>query len=320
MSRQTITWLIIAASFLLIGCIILGGAMTVLNWDFSKLSTTKFETNEYIIQEEYHHILVTTNTADITFVPSENEACSVVCFEQENLKHTAAVKNGTLEIRVNDTRKWYDHIGFHFRAPKITVYLPNSQYGTLTVKASTGNVDIPKDFQFESIDITQSTGAVRNYACASAHIKIKTTTGDICVADLSAVSLDLSVSTGKVTVSNVQCQEDVKLQVSTGKAAITDLTCQNLSSSGDTGSITLSNVIAKESFSIIRSTGSVKLDSCDAATLFIKTNTGNVTGTLLSDKVFLTQTDTGSIHVPHTTAGGKCEIITDTGNIKIEII
>ena len=300
MSRQTRTWLILAASFLLIGCMIFGGAMAMLNWDFTKLSTSKFETNEHIMQTAFHNILINTNTADIVFVPSENEACSVVCFEQENLKHTAAVKNGTLEIQVSDTRKWYDYIGFHFGSPKITVYLPECQYGALTIKSSTGNVDIPKDFQFESMDITQSTGTVSNYASTSGHMKIKTSTGRICLENLSAAALELSVSTGDISVSNVRCQ--------------------SLTSHGNTGTIALQNVIAKESFSIIRSTGSVKLDSCDAATLFIKTNTGNVTGTLLSDKVFLTQTDTGSIHAPHTTVGGKCEIITDTGNIKIEII
>jgi len=49
--------------------------------------------------------------------------------------------------------------------------------------------------------------------------------------------------------------------------------------------------------------------------LRIKTDTGNVTGTLLSEKVFLVETDTGRINVPRTTAGGVCEITTDTGDV-----
>ena len=46
MSKITKIWLIIAASFVLIGCIIFGGVMTMLKWDFTKLSTDKYETND----------------------------------------------------------------------------------------------------------------------------------------------------------------------------------------------------------------------------------------------------------------------------------
>ena len=81
----------------------------------------------------------------------------------------------------------------------------------------------------------------------------------------------------------------------------------------------MKDVIAANRFSIERSTGDVKFTRCDAAEIFVKTNTGNVTGSLLTDKVFLTDTDTGSVTVPKTATGGRCEIETDTGNIKIEI-
>ena len=80
----------------------------------------------------------------------------------------------------------------------------------------------------------------------------------------------------------------------------------------------MNNVIAAEKFSVERSTGYVKLNGCDAAELYVKTNTGDVIGSLLTDKVFITDTDTGSVDVPKTAVGGKCEIKTDTGNIKIK--
>ena len=79
-------------------------------------------------------------------------------------------------------------------------------------------------------------------------------------------------------------------------------------------------VIALESFSVKRSTGDVKFNSCDAAEIYVKTDTGDVNGTLLSDKVFITETGTGSINVPNSIVGGRCEITTDTGDIKIDVI
>ena len=98
-----------------------------------------------------------------------------------------------------------------------------------------------------------------------------------------------------------------------------DVSCQSLTSSGNTGDLILRRVIASGDFSIERSTGDVSFDACDAATLSVTTDTGNVTGTLLTDKIFIASTDTGRVSVPKTSLGGKCEITTDTGDIKIEI-
>lgn len=319
MRTRTKVWLIIAASFVLVGGIIFGGVMSMHKWDFTKLSTVKYETNDYEITESFKSISIITNTADVVFVPSENSKTSVVCHEQKNMKHSVTVQNGKLVIEVVDTRKWYEYIGINFGTPKITVYIPQGEYGALFVKSSTGNVEIPTEFKFENIDILESTGNVTNYASASENIIIKTSTGNIRVENVSAGTLDLSVSTGGITVSNVTCEGNVKINVSTGKTNLTNIECKNVMSNGNTGAISLKNVIAAEKFSIERSTGDVKFDGCDAAEIFVKTDTGDVTGSLLSNKIFVVEADTGSVDVPKTATGGKCEITTDTGDINISI-
>ncbi len=319
MGRKTKISLVIAASLVVIGSMAFGGAMTVLKWDFTKLSTVQYETNDYEISEDYKDISITTDTADVVFVPSENAKTLVVCHEQNNVKHSVTVQDGTLVIAVQDMRKWYEHIGVHFGTPTITVYLPNAEYGALSVQDSTGSVKIPKDFRFARMDILVSTGSVTNFASAAEEMHIKTSTGNICVENISAGALDLSVSTGKITVCDVACRDDITVKGTTGKANLTNVTCRNLNSKGSTGNMFLENVRATGAFSISRSTGNVKFRGCDAAELLVKTDTGNVTGTLLTDKVFITQSDTGSIDVPKTITGGKCEITTDTGNIKITV-
>ena len=319
MRTRTKVWLIIATSFVLVGGIIFGGVMSMLEWDFTKLSTGKYETNDHEITENFKSISIITNTADIVLLPSENSKTSVSCYEQRNAKHLVAVNDGALVIEVVDTRKWYEHIGINFSTPKITVYIPQEEYGALFVKSSTGNVEIPKEFKFKSIDISESTGNVTNYASASEDIIIKTSTGNIHVENVSANTLDLSVSTGEVTVSNVTCEGDVKINVSTGKTNLTNIRCKNVVSTGNTGAISLKNVIAAGSFLIKRSTGDVKFDGCDAAEISIETDTGDVRGCLLTDKIFIVQTDTGNVNVPKTAGGEKCEITTSTGDINISI-
>jgi len=78
--------------------------------------------------------------------------------------------------------------------------------------------------------------------------------------------------------------------------------------------------VAEQLLSIERSTGDVQFDGCDAGEIYVETDTGAVKGTLLSEKVFIVESDTGSIRVPKSVTGGKCEITTDTGDIKIDIV
>ncbi len=319
MSKTAKIWLVIATSLVLVGCVIFGGLMTMLKWDFSKLSTKKFEMNTYEINEEFNNLSIKTDTSDIVFALSDDGKCRIECYEEKKTKHSVTVHENTLVIYMIDERSWYDYIGINFTSPKITVYLPKSEYISLLIKESTADIEIPKDFKFVDVDVSLSTGDVKCFASATDLIKIKATTGDIQVENISAGALDISASTGDVTVSNVICEADVKIGVSTGKINITDTKCKNLISSGNTGDVYLENVIAKEKFSLTRSTGDVKLKGANATEIFIKTDTGDVIGTLLADKVFIVQTDTGSVDVPKTLTGGRCEITTDTGDIKIEI-
>ena len=263
-------------------------------------SLSDYETNIHKINEEFDNISIKTDTADIAFVLSDDGMCRVVCYEDAKKSHSVEVQDGTLTVNVVNNKKWYDYIGVNIDSPKITVYLPEVEYSSLIIEESTGDIKISKDFGFKSIDISLSTGNVKCYASATEAIKIVASTGDIYAESISAGSLDLTVSTGKVHLS--------------------DIMCKNLTSIGDTGDVSLINVIATEKISIERSTGDITFDRSDAAELFITTDTGNVKGSLLTNKVFITKTDTGRIDVPNSIAGGRCEITTDTGDIKISIL
>ncbi len=319
MKTSTKIWLIIAASLIILGLIIFMGVMSMGNWDFSKLGTVKFETNTYELSEEFSGISIKTDTADINFLPSDDGICRVICYEQNKVKHAARVSDGQLSINVVDERAWYEYIGITFGTPKMTVYLPRAEYGELVIKNSTGDVELPADFAFETVDISVSTGDIKCFASASGAVRIRTTTGDILAENISAESLDLSVSTGRVDLVSADVHGSLGIKVSTGRAVLTDVSCGSLVSNGTTGDISMQNVIAAENISVTRSTGDVKFEKCDAAELIIKTDTGDVTGSLLSGKVFIAKSDTGRISVPRTVSGGICEITTDTGNINIEI-
>ena len=339
MRTATKVWLIVAGALIALGIIVFGTAFMAIGGDMAGFATNKYETNEHQITDEFENILIKSNTASIKLVASEEDSCSVVCYEQTNLKHSVSVKDGALEIKVVDERKWYEHIGINFSAPSVTVYLPKGEYGELDVSVSTGDVDIPEGFGFENIDVTASTGRVMCGAVAKQDVNITTTTGNIVGNGVSAASMKLSVSTGRIELNGIKCDGDLSVTVSTGDARVSGVNCKNFRSDGDTGKLYLGYLEAEEKITVKRSTGDVSFDNCDASKLFIetstgdvrfeacdaaeisvRTDTGDVEGTLRSDKVFIVRTDTGDVEVPKTTSGGRCEIITDTGDIEISII
>lgn len=229
MKKTIIVWLIIVASLLLVGCILV------------ILSAAKYETNTYEIDKAFSDISITTDTADIIFALSDDGKCKVECYEEKNAKHSVTVENDVLVVK--SSKSWYDYIGFNFGSPKITVYLPKAEYNALSIHEATGNVEIPKDYSFENVDFSLSTGDVKFFASASKLVKIKVITGNIRVENTSADALDLSVTTGNVTVSGVTCRDDITVNVVTGNAYLADSSCRSVISSGITGNISLDNVI-----------------------------------------------------------------------------
>lgn len=296
---KTQKWLIAAASLLLIGSIIFIGGMAMSGWSFKRLFSSSFTTNKYDITENYKNVWISASTADIEFVPCDQNKTAVECFERNNMAHIVRVHNNTLSIELLDSRKWYEHLVINFETPKIKVYIPKGDYAELSVKSHTGDIEIPNGLTFETMNVALTTGDVEVAASVKGKAKIKTTTGDIKAKNLTAQNIELSVSTGDMKLNNINCE--------------------SLTAKGSTGDCVLKGVIAKYGFYIERSTGDIKFDGADAAEIYAKTSTGDIKGTLLSEKVFLASSDTGSVKVPQTIVGGRCELVTDTGDIKIEI-
>lgn len=319
MSKTTKVWLITAASLAVLGLLIFTGVMTVYGWDFSKLGTVKYTTNLCKVSGDFEKISIDTETTEIEFLPSEDGQCRISFFETEKVKHSATVREGTLVIDTVDERKWYDSIGIFWETPKMTVYLPQEKYSSLVIDIATGDIEIPADFVFESIRISGGTGDVKCLASVSDALEIELSTGDIELRNISAGVLDLSVTTGEIELDAVSCRGDVRIGVSTGDAELDRVSCKNFTSDGSTGDLTLKNVVASEGLTVRRSTGDVRFEHSDAAEISVKTSTGSVTGILLTEKIFKTDTSAGRVRVPQTTGGGKCEIVTSTGNIEIEI-
>lgn len=324
MKRATKIWLIAAAFLIIVGGAVFCAAMSWVHWDFAAVAGPYYEAREtrtLVVNEEFRNIALHCGTEDVSFLPSEDGTCRVAFYEEEEKQRHGVevdVDDATLLITLADTREWYERITFFYaHTPRVTVYLPKTAYGSLVAEA--GKTTLPKELSFEEIVVSADTGDVDCRASASGLIRIKTSTGDIRCENISASALELSASTGRIDARSVTCADDVQVSVSTGEVFLRDVSCRNVLSRGSTGELLLDHVVVAETITVERSTGDVNLKQCDAAELLITTSTGDVTGSLLSPKVFVAHSDTGQIDVPETTTGGKCKIVTDTGNIAITV-
>ena len=108
-------------------------------------------------------------------------------------------------------------------------------------------------------------------------------------------------------------------QTASGSLTLTQAACGTLTARTQSGDLRLTGVVADDVLSAQTASGSIRLDGCDAAALSLRTTSGNVTGSLLSDKVFLAESASGMVDIPRTVTGGPCEIVTSSGNIQLTI-
>ena len=320
MRNSTKFWLLSSAALVIAGSTIFTATACAIGWDFSKFNTTTLETNTHTLHDDFNNIAIDVDTADLTIRPSENGECKVVCHEDVKQRHSVIVENGTLTIQENDERAWYDYISTGINDISVTVYLPKTQYIALSIETHTGDIEIPNGFTFDSVDISGSTCDVDFSASVANTLSINITTGDITLSETTADSISLTVSTGDINLNKVAIANALNIKTSTGSATLNHVSCKTFTHDSNSGDLNMTNVLATEKMDIKTSTGDVEFEHCDAGEIDIETSTGDVEGSLLSGKNFQADSDTGDVKTPASTEGGKCEIHSSTGDIRITVI
>ena len=336
--KKSIVALAVAILLLIAGIAITGAAFILTDFSLDGFVTEAFEESTYTLEGNFDHLLIAMQEHDLTILPSENGECRIVCDESKNQKLEYTIESGTLVIKIADNRKWYDHIGIFSGEASMTLYLPENRYVSLTAATDTGDVTVSEELSFTGSSVATSTGDIKFLAKIEGELGLASSTGDITVSNQELSTLDVSVSTGEIFLDNIKATGEITLECSTGRTELHSVEADSITSKGSTGNILLKNVYVEKDIFIERgtgdvtltstlagalnietSTGDVKLNLSDAEEIDIETDTGRVEGTLLTEKVFITESSSGSIKVPHTTSGGTCKIRTSTGNINITI-
>jgi len=254
-------------------------------------------TKIYTIEEKYNDIKIEGKNFDINIYLSTNNENKIVYVENKKVTVNSTVVDGVLIIGQNDNRKFYDKL-FDFSNHEINLYLSKQFINSLNIKSSTSEIEVGNGFTFNNVEINNSTGDIEFKANVSSNLDVKNSTGDIKIENNNIGGIvNVETKTGDIELKNVNCNKlDIKV------------------STGDTELI---NVLVATDFNMNGSTGDVRFDGFDASNIYLTVKTGDVEGTILSNKIFIARSETGSVKVPETLTGGVCKILTSTGNIRI---
>ena len=155
--------------------------------------------------------------------------------------------------------------------------------------------------------------------CTATTADLETTSGEIRVRTVTLDSLTAQTGSGGIRMESVTVTEATDLETTSGEIILLYTTCGTLTAETGSGGIDLTDTTVTGHIQAETTSGSIRFTRADAATLHLKTTSGSVTGSLLTPKIFYTDTTSGSVDVPKSTEGGHCEIETTSGSIRITI-
>lgn len=272
-------WLIIAFVLIITGVMVFSLALSVLKWDFNGLGTVKYTTDEYSITDKFNSISINADIADVSVNLAEDGVCKIICVYEEKYPFTVSVKDNTLNITRQTERQWTDFIGINSDTTSVSVYLPPEQYGRVYVDVSTG---------------------------------------DVLINGISCSDIVLEGSTGDVKLNNISATNEIFVDLSTGSIYTNNCVSEKIQAECSTGDIYFDKTESGNIYAEC-STGNILFNESDAQEIYAECSTGDIKGNLLSEKTFFAETSTGDVIVPPSKTGGKCELVTSTGDIKIEI-
>lgn len=312
--------LIVAACLCVAGVAMGAVGIFAMGSDIGGAFSKKYEAKEYEIKEAFEGISVNVYTDRVSLLPSRDNTVRVECEDMPRVGHSVKVKDGVLTVEMEDSRRWYDHIGIYWKETRINIYLPEGSYRSLHVDTDTGDLDVPEGYSFGEVYIKSDTGDISFKGDAEATLEIVTHTGDVDVPSKHSFgAVSIKTDTGDISFfANVS--EGLEIGTHTGDIELEGAELASVAINSQTGDVLLRDIKASGLLSVTTDTGDVELEGADGGSIRIKTATGDVTGSLLTGKLFSADSDTGRIRVPADSPdGGRCEITTSTGDIEIII-
>ncbi|MCR5432324.1 MAG: DUF4097 domain-containing protein [Lachnospiraceae bacterium] len=330
---------------MVVGLLIAGGAFAsscLGNEEGKGISIDDFSNVNYVdVTAEpvgtYENVTVNTSAEDVRLYLTDGKT-RVDAHIDENRILTADISNDNLEIKITENSKIrLSLIGYE--NSYINVYLNKADFkGSLTVKTSSGNIEIPKDFTFKGMTLGSSSGDIVSQCTANGIVTGVASSGKVEISNADAIEIFVDTTSGNIRLENCKSSKGVTIGSSSGDQIIRNLTAEAFSSESSSGDLKLADSNIKgllersvssgesefkdsvsDSLFVKSTSGDVEFEKFDAHNINIETSSGEVEGTLLSGKIFDVDTTSGDVQTPHDEGTDKCTVNTTSGDVEIKI-
>ena len=279
------------------------------------------EMKEYSLEDNITDIKVNLLSRDIIFKHIEpGEKSKAEWYEKDGQEVRVEVNDGVLTVTEYNSETLTDALRLNNRNNLITVTLPNADFNLLNAVTKSGDVSVSAGTVFNDIEVKTSSGEISSEGNFLNSIKVDSSSGDIGFSNAQAGKLVLKTGSGDITLKNLE-NETGEINISTASGDITaqDIDCNFLTVFTEAGECSLEKVLSEVDLNITTSSGEVDIDKSDSNFIKIKTGSGSVNAGFITDKVFTATSENGSVSVPESKAGGKCDITSTDGDINVRI-
>ena len=333
--------LIIALCLIAAGLILGGIALAANQFHPENLTkqTSSLKEVSYSVDEPFTALDIHGVSGDVRLLPSADGRCRVECMENEEQTHRVEVRGGTLYVE----RQVHQQIGVTFsfgfsERDYIHIYLPECDYEKLILETTSGDADCPADFSFGEASLSATSGDIDFRSGVEGALAVSATSGEVEVSGVSPGSLSVTSTSGKIRLSEVDAGDlslsatsgeiilerstlrgEGRLKTTSGDQKLEKVSCASLTLESSSGTKYLTDVLASGELRSDSTSGDLVFLRCDADSLYLHATSGEVRGSLRTEKIFFTDTSSGSVRVPQGMSGGKCEVHTTSGDIQLTV-
>lgn len=250
-------------------------------FNYRKVINSTVVENTYNIEGTFNNIEISEYINDVELVYITDGVERVEVKSLEDFGYEVKVESDTLFVTAINNRKWYEfYTWIGTDDCRTTIYVKNNEFN--------------------------------NFKCTMA-------TGYISLQDYKFNLMNVEVSTGDISLNNINVETDLVLNSSTGDINVKNVNVNgNLNVKASTGDIVLDNTKVLGDSTIKTSTGSIRFEKYDAQKIEGSTSTGSIRGSLVGDHNYEVSSSTGSKEYPTSVGNAPlCKLSTSTGSITI---
>ncbi|MBO4914457.1 MAG: DUF4097 family beta strand repeat protein [Oscillospiraceae bacterium] len=272
---------LIACAVIGVGIVLCLAGFTMEGFNLKNIGSGNAKQKSYSFSEPFTNVEIGAISCDVAFVKTNENEARIESIHGENIEETAEVKGGVLKLTQKQHKKLTGLFNFNLNTvDKVTVYLPQSEYDSLSISTASGDISVPSDFTFKSVNAATASGQIGILAHCD-EINAAAVSGDVTLGGDSAQTVKIATSSGVVELNSIRIS----------------------------GSLNIKTV-----------SGDIELDHSDAGEINIDTTSGEIQGVLLSGKTFSVKTTSGTVRVPANTPGaGSCDIHTVSGDVELSV-